>query len=148
MGWNTARFLGSAGVNYSGKAFWSDVLSAPFHGFTDAYTMVNASFGVKWAQGRVTTSLKGTNLTNQEIQQHIFGDIIKRSISRRSAPPYDDAITPPSSGARRATLGPGSAVTGQTASTGGMALTPDQATVILRAVACPRSRPSTRSPGA
>jgi outer membrane receptor protein involved in Fe transport len=77
---NTARFLGSAGVNYSDKAFWSDVLSAPFHGFTDAYTMVNATFGVKWANGKVITSLKGTNLTNEKIQQHIFGDIIKRSI--------------------------------------------------------------------
>ena len=59
---------------------WSDVLSSPFHGFTKAYTMVNATFGVKWAQGKVTTSLKGTNLTNQKIQQHIFGDLIKRSI--------------------------------------------------------------------
>jgi len=80
VAWNTERFLGSAGVNYSDKAFWSDVLSSPFHGFTKAYTMVNATFGVKWAQGKVTTSLKGTNLTNQKIQQHIFGDLIKRSI--------------------------------------------------------------------
>jgi outer membrane receptor protein involved in Fe transport len=80
VNWNTARFLGSAGVNYTDKAFWSDVLSSPFHGFTDAYTMVNATFGVKWANGKVITSLKGTNLTNEKIQQHIFGDLIKRSI--------------------------------------------------------------------
>ena len=31
-------------------------------------------------QGRVTTMVKGTNLLNQDIQQHVFGDIIKRSI--------------------------------------------------------------------
>jgi len=80
VNWNTARFLGSAGVNYSDKAFWSDVLSSPFHGFTDSYTMINATFGVKWANGKVTTSLKGTNLANQEIQQHVFGDLIKRSV--------------------------------------------------------------------
>jgi outer membrane receptor for ferrienterochelin and colicins len=80
VAWNTERFLGSAGVNYSDKAFWSDVLSAPYHGFTKAYTMVNATFGVKWANGKVTTSLKGTNLANQKIQQHIFGDLIKRSV--------------------------------------------------------------------
>jgi hypothetical protein len=29
----------------------------------------------------VTTSVKGTNLVNQTIQQHIFGDILKRSLT-------------------------------------------------------------------
>jgi hypothetical protein len=28
----------------------------------------------------LTTSIKGTNLGNQTIQQHVFGDIIKRSL--------------------------------------------------------------------
>ena len=74
------RFLGSVSVNYSDKAFWSDVLSAPYHGFTDAYTMLNGSFGVKWNGGKVTTIVKSTNLTNADIQQHVFGDIIKRSV--------------------------------------------------------------------
>lgn len=80
INWNTSRFLGSASVNYSSKAFWSDVLNTPFHGFTDSYTMLNATFGVKWANGRYVTSLKGMNLANQKIQQHVFGDLIKRSI--------------------------------------------------------------------
>ena len=75
-----ARFLGSGAVQYAGKAFWSDVLTSPYHGFTDAFTMVNGSFGVKWMQGRVTTMVKVTNLLNQDIQQHVFGDIIKRSV--------------------------------------------------------------------
>ena len=39
--------------------------------------MVNASFGMKWADGKVITSLKGTNLTNETIQQHVYGDIMK-----------------------------------------------------------------------
>jgi hypothetical protein len=42
--------------------------------------MVSASFGVRWADGKVTTSVKGTNLFNQAIQQHVFGDILKRSL--------------------------------------------------------------------
>ena len=75
-----ARFLGSGAAQYAGKAFWSDVLTTPYHGFTDAFTMVNGSFGVKWMQGRVTTMVKVTNLLNQDIQQHVFGDIIKRSV--------------------------------------------------------------------
>jgi outer membrane receptor protein involved in Fe transport len=77
---NGARFLGSGSVNTSSGAFWSDVLTSPYHGFTDSYSMVNGSFGVKWARGRITTSIKGTNLFNDDIQQHVFGDILKRSI--------------------------------------------------------------------
>jgi hypothetical protein len=77
---NTARYLGSASLNTSSDAFWSDVLSSPYHGFTEGYWMVNGSFGVKWGGGRVATSIKGTNLFNHDIQQHVFGDILKRSI--------------------------------------------------------------------
>jgi iron complex outermembrane receptor protein len=73
------RLLGSASVSYSDKAFWSDVLTSPFHGFTDAYTLVGATFGAKWNQGRVTTLVKLNNLLNDEIQQHVFGDILKMS---------------------------------------------------------------------
>jgi outer membrane receptor protein involved in Fe transport len=73
------RFLGSGSINYSDKAFWSDVLNSPFHGFTDAYTLVNGSFGMKWQQGRVTTLVKVNNIFNKDVQQHVFGDILKLS---------------------------------------------------------------------
>ena len=74
------RFLGSGSVNYSDSAFWSDVLTSAYHGFTDSYTLVNASGGVKWARGRITTSVKVTNLLDHTIQQHVFGDLMRRSI--------------------------------------------------------------------
>jgi outer membrane receptor protein involved in Fe transport len=80
VSWNEKRFLGTVSANYVDKSLWTDVLTSPFHGFTDAYTMVNASFGVKWQEGKVVTTLKGTNLLNETVQQHIFGDIIKRSV--------------------------------------------------------------------
>ena len=76
-----ARMLGSASVNYSDKAFWSDVLSSPYFGYSDAYTMVNGTVGAKWMKGRVTGMIKVTNLFNQDIQQHVFGDILKRTVS-------------------------------------------------------------------
>jgi len=56
------------------------VLTAPDYGFTDSYALVNASFGVKWSGAKVTTLLKMNNLLNSDIQQHVFGDIMKRSI--------------------------------------------------------------------
>jgi iron complex outermembrane receptor protein len=73
------RYLGNLSLNYSDRGFWSDVLSSPFHGFTDPYTMVNGAFGVKWLNGRVTTSVKVNNIFNQDVRQHVFGDIIKQS---------------------------------------------------------------------
>jgi outer membrane receptor protein involved in Fe transport len=73
------RFLGSGSVNHSGRAFWSDVLTSSFHGFTDAHTLVGGTFGMKWNQGRVTTLVKLNNLLNDDIQQHVFGDILKMS---------------------------------------------------------------------
>jgi hypothetical protein len=74
------RFLGNLTVNFTDEAYWQDVLDARFSGTTDSYTLVNAGFGVKWAGDRVVTSIKGTNLANQEVMQHVFGDVIKRSI--------------------------------------------------------------------
>lgn len=77
---NYDRFLGNISISYSDSAFWQDVLDDRYHGTTKAYTLVNAGFGVRWARDRVTTSIKATNLANQDVQQHVFGDILKRQI--------------------------------------------------------------------
>jgi outer membrane receptor protein involved in Fe transport len=74
------HWLGNLSVNYSDKAFWSDVLTSSYHGYTDAYTMVNGAVGARWMKGKLTTSVKVTNLFNSDIQQHVFGDILKRMI--------------------------------------------------------------------
>lgn len=79
--YNDRRFLGNLNVNYADSAFWTDVLDARFWGETDAYTMVNGTFGVRWLNGRLTTTLKVTNMFNQEVQQHIFGDVLKRNVT-------------------------------------------------------------------
>lgn len=74
------RFLGNVSVSYSDSAYWQDVLTAPYAGTTEAYTLVNASIGARWMGDRFTTTIKATNLGNDDVQQHIFGDIIKRQI--------------------------------------------------------------------
>ena len=73
------RFFGNLGVNYVGEAFWQDVLDARYSGTTEAYTAVNLSAGMNFAK-RYTAMLKITNLTNEEIMQHVFGDVIRRQI--------------------------------------------------------------------
>jgi outer membrane receptor protein involved in Fe transport len=80
VNWNSKRFVGTASVNYASEALWTDVLGRAYSGFTDGYTMVNASFGVKFAEGKTILTLKGTNLFNEDVQQHVFGDILKRSV--------------------------------------------------------------------
>jgi len=66
--------------NHSTSRCRSEVLTSPYHGFTDAWTQVNGSFGVKWKNGRITTSIKSNNILNRTIQQHVFGDLFRRSV--------------------------------------------------------------------
>lgn len=77
---NVGRFLGNLAISYNGSAFWQDVLDARYHGYTNSYTMVNLGGGVKFAQNKMTATVKIINLTNKDIQQHIFGDILKRQV--------------------------------------------------------------------
>jgi iron complex outermembrane receptor protein len=78
---NYERYLGNLSVNYTDSAYWQDVLDARYAGSTDAYTLVNGAFGVRWWRNRVTTSIKVNNLANQEIMQHIFGDVLRRQVA-------------------------------------------------------------------
>ena len=77
---NMDRWLGDMTVAYTDSAFWQDVLDDRYHGTTDAYTLVNGGVGVKFAQNKLTTSVKVINLFNQEVQQHVFGDVLKRQV--------------------------------------------------------------------
>ena len=76
-----SRFLGNMAVSYTGEAYWQDVLDQRYAGTTEAYTLINTGFGVRWAGDRIVTSVKITNLANQEVLQHIFGDVIKRQVA-------------------------------------------------------------------
>ncbi len=78
---NYERYLANLSISYTDSAFWQDVLDDRYHGTTDAYTLVNAGFGVHFAKDRVTATLKVNNLANQDVQQHVFGDIIKRQFA-------------------------------------------------------------------
>jgi hypothetical protein len=80
LGYDTAKWYGNLTINYVGEAFWQDVLDADYHGTTNAYTMVNLTGGYHFSNGRFTPVVKITNLFNQEIQQHIFGDVIRRAV--------------------------------------------------------------------
>ena len=67
-------------LNYTDRAYWTDVLTAEYHGWTEAYTMVNATLAVNLMEGRFQPSIRMINLLNQQIQNHIFGDVLRRNI--------------------------------------------------------------------
>ena len=78
--WQGRRVQGSLDVRYADRTFWVDVLPHDYDGYSPAYTMFGASIGVRWAEGRIVTTLRGTNLTNADVQQHSYGDILKRAV--------------------------------------------------------------------
>ena len=80
VGVNLERILANVSVSYASDAFWQDVLDARYHGTTDDYTLLNGGFGVRWLDEQLTTSVKFINLANQRVQQHVFGDLLKRQI--------------------------------------------------------------------
>lgn len=75
-----SRFLGNMSINFTDSAYWQDVLDVRFAGTTDSFTLVNGAFGVKWMGNKVVTSIKATNLANQQAMQHVFGDVLKRQV--------------------------------------------------------------------
>jgi outer membrane receptor protein involved in Fe transport len=80
LAYNGEKLYSNLNVNYVDEAFWTDVLDARFHGFTEAYTMVNLSVGFHF-NDKVTLSVIGVNIFDDEVLQHIFGDIISRKVT-------------------------------------------------------------------
>ena len=75
------RYFGTASVSYQSSAYWQDVLDRPYHGWTEPYTLINAGAGMQSADRAITVAMRVTNLLNRSVQQHVFGDIIKRAIT-------------------------------------------------------------------
>jgi outer membrane receptor protein involved in Fe transport len=74
------RYTGNLSYTFVDDAYWRDVLDARYHGPTAAYSQVNGAFGVKWGGDKLITTLKVINLFNEDIQSHVFGDILKRQV--------------------------------------------------------------------
>jgi outer membrane receptor protein involved in Fe transport len=70
-------------VNYQDESYWGDVLFA--RGFTDSFTTLNLGVGVRLLEERMTLQVQAANVTDERVQQHIFGDIISRKITGQVA---------------------------------------------------------------
>ena len=80
IGYTAEKWYVDANVNYVDEAYWTDVLDSRFWGTTDDYTIVNLGVGYH-INDNVTVSVMGNNIFDEDVQQHIFGDVISRIIS-------------------------------------------------------------------
>lgn len=78
VGQDMGGFFWNATVNYQDESYWADVLFA--RAPTDAFTAVNASVGWRFRDESMTFKIIGQNIFDDELQQHIFGDIIDRRV--------------------------------------------------------------------
>jgi len=75
---NGAFFL-NTNINYQDEAYWADVPLAV--GSTDAFTQVNLAVGFRLLDERMTLQVIGSNIFDEDIQQHYYGDILSRKIT-------------------------------------------------------------------
>ena len=73
-----ARWSGSVAASYVDEAFWADVLDARFWGTTEAYTTVDVSIARKLIGDRLECVVAATNVFDERVQQHIYGDLVGR----------------------------------------------------------------------
>ncbi|HEX6624872.1 MAG TPA: hypothetical protein VF064_14265, partial [Pyrinomonadaceae bacterium] len=81
LSFNYKKGFGNIAINHTDGAFWQDVLDARYTGITEKYTMVNLGLGARMMGDKLTATLKVNNLGNERVQQHVFGDIIKRQVT-------------------------------------------------------------------
>ena len=74
------RFLGDISVGYTSKAYFRDVLDVTYAGYTKPFTVINTSVGARLSGQNAVFVLKIRNLANKPVQNHLFGDLLKRQI--------------------------------------------------------------------
>ena len=82
LGLNLAyqRFLGDISLQYTSSGFFRDVLDATYAGFTEPFTVINAGAGFRLAGDKAMLMVKVRNLANEPVQNHLFGDLLKRQV--------------------------------------------------------------------
>ncbi|MDQ1346658.1 MAG: outer rane receptor for ferrienterochelin and colicin [Acidobacteriota bacterium] len=79
LSFDNGGFFVNTNVNYQDEAYWADVPLAV--GFTEAFTQVNLAVGFRLLDERMTLQVIGSNIFDEDIQQHYYGDILSRKIT-------------------------------------------------------------------
>jgi outer membrane receptor protein involved in Fe transport len=72
------RYFASLSSSFVDRQFWEDV---GVTGTTPAYALVDGGFGVQSTDGTMAVAVRATNIFNKPVQQHVFGDVIRRTVT-------------------------------------------------------------------
>jgi len=75
------RWFAGVTADYVDKSFWQDVLTSDFWGWVPDYTLVGIRGGYRWPGRGIAVTGQVTNALGDELQQHIFGDLIGRRVT-------------------------------------------------------------------
>jgi outer membrane receptor protein involved in Fe transport len=70
----------SVSLGYTAKAYFRDVLDATYAAWTEPWTVINASAGLRLPGDHGMLSVKVRNLANEPVQIHPFGDLLRRQL--------------------------------------------------------------------
>ena len=79
LSFDNGGFFVNTNINYQDEAYWADVPLAV--GSTEAFTQVNLAVGFRLLDERMTLQVIGSNIFDEDIQQHYYGDILSRKIT-------------------------------------------------------------------
>jgi outer membrane receptor protein involved in Fe transport len=75
------RWSVAGDLHFTDRAFWSDVFTEPFWGYTDAYVNLNARVSYRLRSVPWELWLGATNLLDRKIKSHVFGDTVRRKVT-------------------------------------------------------------------
>jgi len=78
LGLDRPRWSASASWDYISGTFWQDVLTSDYWGFVSGYNLVGVRGAWRWPRQGLELTAQLTNLLNEPIQQHIYGDVLER----------------------------------------------------------------------
>jgi outer membrane receptor protein involved in Fe transport len=94
---SAARWTGSASAHYTDSAFWADVLTEPFWGETPSFVDVNGGIAYRIPKRPWEFRLDATNLFDQKIKSHAYGDIVRRKVTAGVRWRWDKRLPPQAS---------------------------------------------------
>lgn len=81
LGVDRPRWFASGSWDYIAETFWQDVLTSDYWGFVSGYNLVGVRGGWRWPRQGLELTAQVTNLLNEPIQQHIYGDVLERRVT-------------------------------------------------------------------
>jgi outer membrane receptor protein involved in Fe transport len=80
--YETGQWTATGQFHYTDRAFWADVFTPDFWGYTNAFTSIDARASYHpMVQRRWELWVAGTNLLDQQIKSHVYGDTIRRKVT-------------------------------------------------------------------